>query len=600
MMKKPSLPLSMTPLLMALGVGLIPGSAEAQECAEGQINSVEVQRIDVFDLSEFGEDSFARSVFRTANHLHINTSETYIRNELLFEEGSCYDPFLLEESARILRTRIFVKWAEVTGTREPDGDVAVQVRVQDDWSLKLGLGLSFDEGFRLEQLLLQENNLLGTGMTVGVARVQAREVLENYGKFEAPRLFGTDWSFAGTAGATRLGPFVEEEFSFPFTGELSRWAFTEKFEYREDYFSYTTSGVGNPTHVMAPYLRRFAQLTLARRFGEPGRLWVLGGGLSREGLTFPEGPEGIRIVEDERFKDLLPATDAEIQEVSRQTTPLRATRFNLFAGFRNVDFVLRNGLDAVMARQDVQVGSEVTVSVNPALPVLASDGDAEDVYTEARAFWAAASGPWILEVKAQFSGRYVWDAEVTKEGWRDVLSEVDLKGFHRFSESGGHTLFVRAAGARTWSMDRPFQLTAGGREGVRGYSEDAFPGGRRLLFSLEDRFPVISSEILDGGLAFFGDVGRVWGQDVPYGVNSGWRSSVGVGFRVNLPGEALRTSRFDFTLPLSGARDAHGVYFRFYAELGGLLQAPKRPGQVDRSRWSGIDTDLTVSRPPSG
>jgi hypothetical protein len=478
--------------------------------------------------------------------------------------------------------------------------VAVQVRVQDDWSLKLGLGLSFDEGFRLEQLLLQENNLLGTGMTVGFARVQAREVLENYGKFEVPRLFGTDWSFAGTAGTTRLGPFVEEELSFPFTGELSRWAFTENFEYKEDYFSYTTSGMENPTHVMVPFLRRFAQLSLARRFGEPGHLWVLGGGLSREGLTFPEGPEGIRIVEDERFEDLLPATDEEIQEVSRQTAPLRATRFNLFAGFRNIDFVLRNGLDAVMARQDVQVGSEVTFSVNPAVPALGSDGDAKDVYTEMKAFWAAAPGPWILEAKLQASGRYIWEGDGAEEGWRDLLSELDFKGFHRFSESGGHTLFLRASGARTWSMDRPFQLTAGGREGVRGYSEDAFPGGRRVLFSLEDRFPVIHSEILDGGLAFFGDLGRVWGQDVPYGVDSGWRSSVGIGFRVNIPGGALRTSRFDFTLPLSGDRDTHGVYFRFYAELGGLLQAPKRPGQVDRSRWSGIDTDLTVSRPPAG
>jgi hypothetical protein len=58
--------------------------------------------------------------------------------------------------------------------------------------------------------------------------------------------------------------------------------------------------------------------------------------------------------------------------------------------------------------------------------------------------------------------------------------------------------------------------------------------------------------------------------------------------------------RADFTLPLSGDRDTHGVYFRFYAELGGLLQVPKRPSQFERSRWSGIDTDLTVSRAPTG
>jgi len=53
-------------------------------------------------------------------------------------------------------------------------------------------------------------------------------------------------------------------------------------------------------------------------------------------------------------------------------------------------------------------------------------------------------------------------------------------------------------------------------------------------------------------------------------------------------------------LPLSGDRDTDGVYFRFYTEIGGLLQFPKRPGQVERSRWSGIETDHTLSRRPGG
>ena len=53
-------------------------------------------------------------------------------------------------------------------------------------------------------------------------------------------------------------------------------------------------------------------------------------------------------------------------------------------------------------------------------------------------------------------------------------------------------------------------------------------------------------------------------------------------------------------LPLSGDRDTDGVYFRFYTEIGGLLQFPKRPGQVARSRWSGIETDHTLSRRPGG
>ena len=111
---------------------------------------------------------------------------------------------------------------------------------------------------------------------------------------------------------------------------------------------------------------------------------------------------------------------------------------------------------------------------------------------------------------------------------------------------------------------------------------------------------VVQSEVVDLGIVSFADLGKVWGQEVPYGVDSGWRSSLGIGIRTNLPGGAIRTMRADFTLPLSGDRDTHGVFFRFYTEIGGLLQSPKRPGQAERSRWSGIDTDLTVSQPSGG
>ena len=46
---------------------------------------------------------FVKGLYRAANKIHINTNESYIRGDLLFEEGDCYDPFLIEESGRKLR-----------------------------------------------------------------------------------------------------------------------------------------------------------------------------------------------------------------------------------------------------------------------------------------------------------------------------------------------------------------------------------------------------------------------------------------------------------------------------------------------------------------
>ena len=118
---------------------------------------------------------------------------------------------------------------------------------------------------------------------------------------------------------------------------------------------------------------------------------------------------------DGEFGDLLPATEAELEEVRGQTDPLSATRLNLFAGFRNIEYVLREGLDGVRAPQDVMVGSEVTFSLNPSLPVLSADDDAEDMHGRVGFFWASAPGAWVFDTEIDAEGRYVWNAEAAPD-----------------------------------------------------------------------------------------------------------------------------------------------------------------------------------------
>ncbi len=145
-------------------------------------------------------------------------------------------------------------------------------------------------------------------------------------------------------------------------------------------------------------------------------------------------------------------------------------------------------------------------------------------------------------------------------------------------------------------MDRPFQLTLGGREAVRGYNEDAFPGARRLLATLEQRlpFPRFDISFMDLGLAAFVDAGKVWAGDVPYGVTSGWEAGVGVGIRMGIPAGGQNVLRADLGLPLTGQREEKGVVFRLYTELFGLLDRRAWPTQTERSRWYGVDPDLTM------
>ena len=99
---------------------------------------------------------------------------------------------------------------------------------------------------------------------------------------------------------------------------------------------------------------------------------------------------------------------------------------------------------------------------------------------------------------------------------------------------------------------------------------------------------------MDVGLAGFVDAGKMWAGSVPYGADSNWEAGVGVGIRIGVPAAGQNVVRVDLGLPVTGQREEKGVYFRFYTELFGLLDRRSRPTQAGRSRWYGIDPDLTT------
>jgi hemolysin activation/secretion protein len=143
-------------------------------------------------------------------------------------------------------------------------------------------------------------------------------------------------------------------------------------------------------------------------------------------------------------------------------------------------------------------------------------------------------------------------------------------------------------------MDRPSQLTMGGREAVRGFTDDAFPGARRFLATLEQRIPLpgVTTSFADLGLAGFVDAGKMWAGEVPYGADSDWEASIGIGLRIRAAGFGQSVFRLDLGVPLTSQE--HRVVFRFYTELLGLLNRRAWPTQTNRSRWYGIDSDLST------
>ena len=138
-------------------------------------------------------------------------------------------------------------------------------------------------------------------------------------------------------------------------------------------------------------------------------------------------------------------------------------------------------------------------------------------------------------------------------------------------------------------MTGPFQLTLGGASGLRGYSVDGLPGGRRLIATLEDRiyFGSPRDGFVDLGMTAFVDVGSIWAGGTPFGADSGTLATAGAGLRVGFPGGTRGVTRIDIAFPLNGS-DAFGApTFRISAELLGLRRGFE-DGQLLRSRRPGV------------
>ncbi len=585
-------------LLGLAGLWLAAPAAGQEPCTTGRIDEIRIETQSIFDVaSATSEDEGVFS--RVSNALHVRTRESFIRGELLFEEGDCLDPFLISESERLLRSRPFIKEATVTAQPDAAGRLVVLVRTRDDWSLGISLGISFDEGLSFDGIGVTERNFLGRGAILGITRKSDRELEEIGGALGATRLLGSPLEFSAGVGETRVGTFVDQTLMLPFNSEIDRFAIRQQVAVREDYFAYSLGESETPSHALLPFEREAVSVTGMYRAGDPGRLLLLGGGISRERLDFPTDLDALDIVNNSDFEAIVGGGGAVEREAVRgQTDPLSVTRVNALIGFRRISYLVRNNLDGVHAVQDVKVGSEVVVTLGRSVKLFDDLDDANDAYARLEIFRAGAVGQLVISTDGRLEGRRIFGDGPGSGEWRDVIGEANGRVYWQPDGLPGHTIFGRLAAAGAWSMDRPFQLTGGGRDGVRGYSRDAFPGGRRVVLTMEDRSVLLSGDGLDVGLSLFADAGRVWAGDVPFGEDSGWRASVGAGFRISAPGGRLGPTRFDLTFPVTGDRETQGVLFRFYTEVGGLFKAPGYRSQAERSRWSGVDADLTVR--PSG
>ena len=580
----------------------------------GEISHVFIDNHSIFDPAGLPEEGLVRWTYEMTNRLHRRTRPAVIRRELTFRVGDCFDPAAVRESARILREFRFIAAADVFGVPQPDGTRHVVVDTRDEWTTKTALGIRFDDGLRFEGASIVEENFLGRGAAVGAYWLERDEQRQLGGLVEIHRLGRSYWDTRTSVASTRVGEAVDVALIRPFQGESAGTGYRAEFRHRRDLFSYVVpagspdSGheAADPTaeewsHLVLPVREQRGQVGLSHRMGTPGRLAILGGGLSFESVEpFAGEVEGIRDGDFSRREGVDPATAALVQtsKGARQ-----AYRLNLMAGLRQITFLERRGLDAVAGVQDLPLGREAILMVGRSIGST-GPGRPPDLWSRLNLFRSGQIGP--IFSFATLTGEARRELGGSGGAWKDGTADLQILNYWNPGGAGSPTFLLRGLAQGGWRAEAPFQLTLGGPSGVRGYSEQQFPGARRVVVSGEARMalPNPLSQLADLGMTVFGDAGRMWAGDAPLGVDSGWKGSVGAGIRLGFPAGTSSVIRIDVALPTGTLEPgvSRSPTLRISArEWLGVLN-DTRSHQILRSRRSGMTADFSSvvrdRRPP--
>lgn len=574
---------------------------DRRECPAGVIGTIVVENRSIYQQAG-PEEREPRGRIQgmaiwVADRLHRRTRRELIESELLFSAGDCLDQLLLDESERILRSLPFIAEADIRAAQTNADEVLVFVDTKDDWTLKLDIRPEFDGGPRIGYAGATEENLWGTGTLLGVYYRGQDEQRDVGMQLRTVRLAGTRADAVISAGRTRRGIFFTESVSYPFVGEIGRWAFVESYSMRDDLFPYATPEGSSFSTASLPMQTRRAESTVGRRFGKPGNLIVLGAGLSWEDLRFDGFPEGVELVSRFDYSNRDTADAATIQAIRHQVARRGAVRFNLVAGKRNIRFITRRGLDALTGEQDVRVGTQVLAAAGTTLgnPELGAEGRSRELRGNLSLFGGTAGENWVFNSELALEGAWLPGDATSGATYRDVLARFDSYFYLQPDSVRRHTVVVGVSASGGWDNTRPFQLTLGGPFGVRGYDRLDFPAARRLVINVEDRIRLGSfRNLFDVGLAVFVDAGKGWRGDVPFGTDSGLRAAAGAGLRFALPSGARQVLRFDVAVPVQ-ADGLLASQFRISYDATSLL-VPFRDRQMQRSRGAGPSVILLGGR----
>ncbi len=490
------------------------------------IGDISIRRVDVFDSEDPEENA---PLHRLINTLHIQTRDAVIRRQLLVHTGDVYSKPSIDEAERLLRENDYLRSAEIVPTRREDGQVDLEVRTEDAWSLTPSISFSRKGGQNFGGVEIEESNLFGTGseLKLGYKVDIARD--EQYVAYR-DRQLGNSWLELDFGVADNSDGFARNlALHQPFYALDTRRSFGVLFNQFDQLDPlYRLGEAENEVRHEALQYELFYGWSKGLREGRVTR-WRAGLGYDEHrfepepGAPLPTGRPVDR-------RDIFPFVGVEWVEDRYET-------------IRNAD-----NMEVV---EDRHLGARYSARIGYASTLLGSDDEAWLLAARTSRGFRLSPRDTLMLIGA-FDSRL---ATRSDDQWRIAAG---AKLYHRQSEKRVFVAELLADAGRRFDTDET--PTIGGENGLRGYPISYQSGDSRFLLTLEQR--VFSDwypfRIFRIGAAAFFDAGRTWGGAAD--ANLGLLRDAGVGLRISSPRSSTgRMLHVNLAWPLDGPPELRGA-----------------------------------------
>ncbi len=483
---------------------------------------VRIDNRDVFDTDDPGED---HRLYRVANDIHVKTRPAVVERRLLFESGDPYSLQVLQESERLLRSAGYLYDARICVLAYHDGVVDVSVQARDVWTLRPSISFGRSGGANEGSIGLEEENLLGTGISV---------------TFEEKRDVDRDSTVVGFRQSNLLGRWLELDTSYTDSsdGRTFQLALEQPFyaldTRRSRGLRVTEDDRLDPMYERGEIVDEFRHQTSYERLYRGWSQGLRNGWAQRWTVGAVRDFERFSPSSGEVPTTLLPE-DRELQ-------------YPFFAFERVRDrFITTHNNNQIGRTEDFYLGPRFYGEIGLLSDALGSDRNG-----------LIFDGLWTYGSERTDATKWLASAELTGRaedtgGLADSVASGTVQFYHR--QSGRWLLYSSAQADVAHDLDLDHQLLIGGDNGLRGYPLRYQAGDRRALFTIEERYFTnwYPFRLFHVAAAAFFDVGRAWGTN-PFATDDlGWLRDIGFGARFGSSRSGKGTMvHVDLAFPLDG------------------------------------------------